>query len=90
MREGFARRRTKRTEDVAFGAATLVDLLPGALGRSLLYLHQGMTGIALGAHRSHFIQTDHTTARRWLGIERFDRPLIWADPSVKCWSQGLP
>jgi hypothetical protein len=37
-----------------------------------------MTGITLGAHRSHLIQTDHTTARRWLGIERFDRPLFSA------------
>jgi hypothetical protein len=49
-----------------------------------------MTGIALGTHRSHLVETDHTTARRRCGVERFDPPLIWVDTSVKCWSQVLP
>jgi hypothetical protein len=40
MRKGFARRRTKRAKDIAFGAAAIVDLLSGALGRSGLCPHQ--------------------------------------------------
>ncbi len=72
MREGFARGRTKRPKDIALGAATVVDLLSGSLGRPGVCLHQGLTCIALGAHRSHFVETDHTAARRRGGVERFD------------------
>ena len=97
MREGFARRRTECAEDVALGTAALVDLLLGALGWSRLCLHQGMTCIALGAHRSHLVKTDHTTARRWCGVERFDDPLFSANAGstrspnqVSCLCQRKP
>src|SRR5918998_1664904 len=76
MREGLSRRGTKRTEDVAFGAPTIIDLLPGALGRSRPALHQGTTGITLRTDRAHFVQADHTAARRRRGVEGFDLPLF--------------
>src|SRR5215218_7242744 len=55
MRESLSRRGTKRTEDVAFGAPTIIDLLPGALGRSRPALHQGTTRITLRTDRAHFV-----------------------------------
>src|SRR5215212_648107 len=89
MRERFARRRTEGPGDVAFGAAAIINLLLRAPGWSRLCLYQAPPGITLRAHRSHLVQADHNTARRWCGVERFDCPLIWADTSVKCWSQVL-
>jgi hypothetical protein len=90
MREGLACRGTKRPEDVALGAAAVINLLLRPLGRSPAALYQGTPSITFGAHWPHLVKTDHTTARGRCGVERLNRPLIWADPSVKCWSQGLP
>ena len=78
MREGFARRGTESPEDVALGAATVVDLLSRALSRSRPALHQGTTGVTFSAHRSHFVEADHTTARRRCGVERLNPPLFSA------------
>src|SRR5215203_2836159 len=78
MRESLSRRGTKRTEDVAFGAPTIIDLLPGALGRSRPALHQGTTRITLRTDRAHFVQADHTAARRRRGVGGFDLSLFSA------------
>ena len=66
MREGFARGRTKRAKGYVFGAAAIIDLLSGSLGRSGLCLHQGPTRVALCTHWPHFVETDYTTARSGL------------------------
>jgi hypothetical protein len=76
MREGSARGRTEGPEDVAHGAAAVVDLLPGPLGRSRPAPHQRTTGITIRTDWAHFVEADHTTAGRWLGVERFDLPFI--------------
>lgn len=47
MGEGFAGLGTECPEDVALGAATIIDLLPGPLGWSRLALHQCPTRVAL-------------------------------------------
>src|SRR5918998_2031757 len=79
MREGLSRRGTKRTEDVAFGAPTIIDLLPGALGWSRAGRHQRPARVALGAHWPHLVQAEDYAARRRCGVERFDPPLFSAN-----------
>ena len=97
MRESLSRRGTKGPEDVAFGAPTIIDLLPGALGRSRPALHQGTTRITLRTDRAHFVQADHTAARRRRGVEGFDLPLFSAKAGstrspnqVSCFRQRKP
>src|SRR5829696_6312170 len=79
------------------GAPTIIDLLPGALGRSRPALHQGTTRITLRTDRAHFVQADHTAARRRRGVESFDLPLFSAKAGstrspnqVSCFRQRKP
>src|SRR3712207_8413265 len=77
--EGRSRGGPERAEDVAFGAPAVIDFLSGPTGRMGLRLERLAARIALGAHRSHFVQADDK-APVWGGrVERLDLPLFSAN-----------
>lgn len=80
----FAGRRLKGSKDVALGSAPVIDLLPGTLGwLAYLGIWLSMDHLlpqkAFRRLRSHLIQIHDDAAPWWLGVERSDEPLFFAN-----------
>ena len=83
--------------EAVFISSAASTVVRGALGRSRPALHQGTTRITLRTDRAHFVQADHTAARRRRGVEGFDLPLFSAKAGstrspnqVSCFRQRKP
>src|SRR5215470_2680728 len=84
LREGLASRWSKGPKDIALAPPPIIDLLPSTLGRGRWlgyrgWSHQCLARKALGRFRTHLIQADHDTTRRWARVECFNAPLFLAN-----------
>src|SRR5919205_888478 len=75
---------TKRAKDVPLAPTAIINFLRSALpwpqwGQCRCRGHQLLPRITLRRHRSHLIETDYRTLCRWVGVERFNAPLFWAN-----------
>src|SRR5687767_3644131 len=78
-REGGARRRTERAEDVALAAPAVVDLLPRTARWRRSRPDRFPPRVALGAEGTHLVEADHYAAHRRRGVERLDAALFSAN-----------
>ena len=66
-----ATRRLDRAKDVAFAAAAVVDLLPGALCWPHPRLDELLASDALGRLWPHLVEAHHHTLLGWTDVQRF-------------------
>lgn len=76
VRPTLPRRFPQGSKDIAFATASIVNLLLGTLGWTNVHIDGLLTGIALGTHRSHFVDVEDGTVFSRAAPERFESPLF--------------
>ena len=69
----------RSTEDIAFAASAVVDLLLGPLRFGRGRLDHAPAGVAAGGVRPHLVEADDYAALGRGGVEALDRPLLRAN-----------